>query len=1482
MTPSAASDAVSDGANYGRLKTRVEPNGFWQQFEYNDAGGITKTVSPFGNSAVGASTGVRVHQAIYSTVAPQRTEIEKVILSSGATFEVGRNYTVIDSGLGRRIVSQTAGAAFDAPDNLVTTTRYLVSGTFSGRVLLDVRPDGTGIINSYSVSGNNVTTTTFEGAFNSSQSAIIAGTRTVRVTNDKGEIVSQTETDIATGLPLSAKTATQFDDLARITRYDYASGESEVRAYSCCGLEYVIGRDGVQTTYVYDEWGRVEFESRNGITLRYTYDAAGRRNGTYRNGTGGIEVPIETIMYDAVGEITSSTAFGLRTTTFSRSHDALGRTLRTTAAPDGGTRIETHARDGSLVSIEGTAAHPKFYEYGVDAAGQWVKETSVGAVGETGEWVKTHTDFAGRSYKTEYPDGATQQRYFDAVGRVVREVDPDGVVTLYTYSLLGEREVTARDVDGNGTIDYAGLDRITRTTRSVASKTEGSVAYTVIRTIAELWETDNQDTPVTVSVVEQSSDGLRSWQTVRGRTTSSVTTLDGTGGRTITTTTPDGVKTVHVYSGGRLVSNTVKTAADVQLAAATYAYDPHGRMQSTTDARNGATTFTYHADDQLHTVTTPDPDTTKSGPGYDPQTTTYTYDSVGRVKTVTHPDGGMVTTTYWPTGAVKRTSGTRTYPVEYTYDSQGRVKTLTTWQNFAGDTGKAVTTWNYHAQRGWLENKRYPDNAGPSYTYKPSGRLLTRTWARTPAITTTYSYNAAGDLSGTDYSDTTPDVTLLYDRAGRPKTLTDGSGARTLGYHASGQLEDETYTSGLLNGLAVDRSFDSLHRLSSLAMLATGYSLPATSYAYDAASRLDTITAGANTTTYAYHANSPLVSTLTFKNAGTARLTTTKSYDKLNRLGSISSAPSASSAVNYSYTYNSANQRTRVTREDNAYWNWTYDWLGQVTSAKKYLDGAVPALGQDYTWTFDDIGNRKTATTNGASATYTANTLNQYLERTVPGTIDVLGAADSGATVTVAVNSGTPQPTTRQGEAFYKQLSVNNASAPQNASLKITGVKNLVGPNGEDAVTEITKAAFVAQPPEAFTHDLDGNLTLDARWSYSWDAENRLIAMETTPSAATAGVAKQKLELGYDGQSRRVSKKVFNWNGSTWTLTSHTLFVYDGWNLLAELNALSSNAAVRTYAWGLDLSGSLQGAGGVGGLLSVTYHSSPATHHFCAFDGNGNVGALVNASDGTVSARYDYNAFGELIQIDGPAAEANPFRFSTKYADVETGLLYYGYRYYEPSTARWPNRDPIDEQGGINLYGMLDNNLNSRWDFLGLSFTGDLIEVLTRPERYLIKKAETYLKQNPMLRNVLMAGELGRYIGDGIDHQLVFRNFVRGLNLSLGDVKKVENWLISKDIASLRHASARDVDLALYCLGFTNKTGYATLQALSRMLTGIEYGAINFAKDKVIGFFSTRLKNKLFPNKVEIPKNQEELFEDWAKFVYERMEQEIRTVTTLK
>ena len=76
--------------------------------------------------------------------------------------------------------------------------------------------------------------------------------------------------------------------------------------------------------------------------------------------------------------------------------------------------------------------------------------------------------------------------------------------------------------------------------------------------------------------------------------------------------------------------------------------------------------------------------------------------------------------------------------------------------------------------------------------------------------------------------------------------------------------------------------------------------------------------------------------------------------------------------------------------------------------------------------------------------------------------------------------------------------------------------------------------------------------------------------------------------------------------------------------------------------------------------------------------------------------------FGEPLAATGAVAAEMPFRFSTKYQDSETGLLYYGYRYYEPSTGRWLSRDPIEESGGANLYGFAHNDGVNRIDPLGL------------------------------------------------------------------------------------------------------------------------------------------------------------------------------------
>jgi len=155
---------------------------------------------------------------------------------------------------------------------------------------------------------------------------------------------------------------------------------------------------------------------------------------------------------------------------------------------------------------------------------------------------------------------------------------------------------------------------------------------------------------------------------------------------------------------------------------------------------------------------------------------------------------------------------------------------------------------------------------------------------------------------------------------------------------------------------------------------------------------------------------------------------------------------------------------------------------------------------------------------------------------------------------------------------------------------------------------------------------------------------------------------------------------------------------------IAELRG-SDNGLMCTYVWGLDLSGTMDGAGGVGGLLWMTLHtaSGPAAGtHFAAYDGNGNVVALWAASDGLESARYEYGPFAEPIRLTGPAAALNPFRFSTKRTDPTTDLVLYEYRAYSPSTGRWLKRDPIGELGGRNLYGFGYNNPIRRIDRLGL------------------------------------------------------------------------------------------------------------------------------------------------------------------------------------
>ncbi len=466
------------------------------------------------------------------------------------------------------------------------------------------------------------------------------------------------------------------------------------------------------------------------------------------------------------------------------------------------------------------------------------------------------------------------------------------------------------------------------------------------------------------------------------------------------------------------------------------------------------------------------------------------------------------------------------------------------------------------------------------------------------------------------------------------------------------------------------------------------------SYTYDSASRLTNVSDGTYNAGYFYHANSPLVSQISFRSNSTVRMTTAKQYDYLNRLMSISSAGSGASAspVSSTYLYNDVNQRVQVRQEDGTYWLYEYDKLGQLTSGKRYWSDNTPVAGQQFEYAFDDIGNRTITKAGGddagaglRSATYSANNLNQYTSRSVPGAADVIGIAYPTASVTA--NGATAY---RKGEYFWKELSLGNTSAPLWTNISV--VASLSGTNQTNS-----GYLFLPKATELYTYDADGNLTSDGRWTNRWDAENRLLEMESLTNApAGSGV---KMQFAYDHQSRRTSKVVSNWTGSVWQLGTNLHFLYDGWNLLAELNA--TNGLERTYLWGLDLSGSPQGAGGVGGLLAVSTFNSQLSTHFYAYDGNGNVRGMVDGRDGNPAARYDTGPFAESVRSSGAMAAANPMRFSTKYQDGDSDFLYYGYRFYNSQSGRWINRDPIEERGGRPLYAFVFNATISNYDSLG-------------------------------------------------------------------------------------------------------------------------------------------------------------------------------------
>jgi len=238
----------------------------------------------------------------------------------------------------------------------------------------------------------------------------------------------------------------------------------------------------------------------------------------------------------------------------------------------------------------------------------------------------------------------------------------------------------------------------------------------------------------------------------------------------------------------------------------------------------------------------------------------------------------------------------------------------------------------------------------------------------------------------------------------------------------------------------------------------------------------------------------------------------------------------------------------------------------------------------------------------------------------------------------------------------------------------------------------------VGSTTQSPVYDNDGNMLTYNNWTFTWNAENRLIVASNSTTVVT---------YAYDYQGRRFMKTIAE-NGS---LIKDLRFVYDGYKLIQRSEFLSGN--IDQFVWSGE---------------QVLLLNDGSNSYYYASDANKNVRDLVDASGNSV-AHYEYSPFGQITTSTGSLKTKNPFRFSSEYFDSETGFVYYNFRYYSSELGRWLSRDLIEENGGVNLYVFVGNDGIGKWDEWGTSPNN-----CEATNKNGLKKAiDKYIKEHPGL-----------------------------------------------------------------------------------------------------------------------------------------------------
>jgi len=670
------------------------------------------------------------------------------------------------------------------------------------------------------------------------------------------------------------------------------------------------------------------------------------------------------------------------------------------------------------------------------------------------------------------------------------------------------------------------------------------------------------------------------------------------------------------------------------------------------------------------------------------------YDALGRLLTRTYPDTGVDRFGYSARGLTAYTNqlGQTNF---YGYDEAGR-KTFETNANlevtqFKYDSsgnltnlvdGKSQKTYWLYDREGRVTNK-LDHLTLPMFIYKyNTNGWLTNRW--TPEKNNTYyAYDKVGNLTNVDYASST-DLTLKYDAANRLTNLTDAVLGTTLfGYTAAGFLASED---GPWANDTVSLSYQNQRR-SALSLLSPNGSAWSQTYVYDGASRLTNIVSPAGSSVYTYLAALDGVTTasgLIQKIALPNGANITNAFDTTGRLLKTHLRNSTGDLLNsHEYVYNAGNQRTKQTRTAGDFVDYTYDPIGQLkTALGKESGGSTSRLHEQLGYAYDAAGNLNYRTNNALIQNFNVNSLNQIsnVTRNATNALTVAGTTTMPAT-SVTVNGST-------ASLYSDSTFAKSGFTPVDGSNTFTAI-------AQDSLSRLdTNSITVYLPTNAvYAYDQNGNLTNDSKRVFTYDDENQLTGIVVSNE--------WKAEFVYDGKMRRRIERNYEWRNSAWVKTSETRFVYDGNVVLQERN--ENNTPVVTLTRGKDLSGTLEGAGGIGGLLARSEMSNvQSPHAYFHADGNGNVTMLIDTNQ-HVAAKYIFDPFGRTLSKSGPLADANRYQFSSKPLHDRSGLYDYLYRWYAPEIQRWVNRDPIGENGGYNLHVFAGNNSVTWIDKNGLT-----------------------------------------------------------------------------------------------------------------------------------------------------------------------------------